>query len=111
MQQGRCAGAAIAAELAGRAPTRPYPGSIPSNTIHVQDILFSSAGALAEGEGTRIEASEAGGALTVRAYAYRRGKKQLVGFNVLAVATDGGLYGDAVDEIGAYRREILNAYL
>ena len=111
VQQGRCAGAAIAAELAGRAPTRPYPGSIPSNTIHVQDILFSSAGALAEGEGTRIEASEAGGALTVRAYAYRRGKKQLVGFNVLAVATDGGLYGDAVDEIGAYRREILNAYL
>ena len=111
VQQGRCAGAAIAAELAGRASLRPYPGSISANTIHVRDILFASAGSIAEGPRRRVDVIKGRGRVSAFAYESRAGVDQLVGFNVLAVASQDGIYDELVDEIGAYRRAILNSYL
>ena len=110
VSQGRCAGLAIADELAGRIPARPYPGSIPSNTIHVQDILFASAGTFAESERVRIEIQEHDGALVAFAYEQNENEELLAGFNMLAVAATSGLYDKAVDLIGMYRRKVLNAY-
>jgi len=140
VQQGRCAGRAIADELAGRPPRRPFPGSLPCNTIHVRDILFASVGSLHVGEGRCCEAHEDNGVLRVLVYEevgsesclsgvstrYRfagahagcflagadaSARRRLVGVNLLAVASrDGGT--DSLDrEIGAYRREVLNSYL
>jgi len=111
VQQGRCAGTAIAAELAGRVSLRPYPGSISANTIHVCDILFASAGSIAESPRRRVDVMEGRGRVSAFAYESRAGVDQLVGFNVLAVASQDGIYDELVDEIGAYRRAILNSYL
>ena len=111
VQQGRCAGATIAAELAGRAPMRRYPGSIPSNTIHVQDVLFASAGSVAESEGRIIETITSPQSTSVFAYERKGSKDQLVGFNVLAVVSPDFKNESLADDIGAYRRAILNSYL
>ncbi len=111
VQQGRCAGATIAAELAGRAPMRRYPGSIPSNTIHVQDVLFASAGSVAESEGRIIETITSPQSTSVFAYERKGSKDQLVGFNVLAVVSPDFKNESLVDDIGTYRRAILNSYL
>ena len=111
VQQGRCAGATIAAELAGRAPMRRYPGSIPSNTIHVQDVLFASAGSVAESEGRIIETITSPQSTSVFAYERNGSKDQLVGFNILAVVSPDFKNESLVDDIGAYRRAILNSYL
>ena len=111
VQQGRCAGAAIAAELAGRAPMRWYPGSIPSNTIHVQDVLFASAGSIAESEGRIIEMSASSQSTSVFAYERNGSKDQLVGFNILAVVSPDFKNESLADDIGTYRRAILNSYL
>ena len=111
VQQGRCAGAAIAAELAGRAPMRRYPGSIPSNTIHMQDVLFASAGSVAESEGRTIEAITSPQSMSVFAYERNGSKDQLVGFNILAVISPNCRSESLVDDIGTYRRAILNSYL
>ena len=111
VQQGRCAGRAIAAELAGRVPRYPLPGSLPCNTIHVRDILFASVGSLEEGEGRQCEICEESGALRVFAYENQGSKRRLVGVNILsAVSSERG--SDLLDsEIGGYRRAILNSYL
>ena len=111
VQQGRCAGAAIAAELAGRAPMRRYPGSIPSNTIHMQDVLFASAGSVAESEGRTIETIASSQSTSVFAYERNGSKDQLVGFNILAVVSPDCRNESLVDDIGTYRRAILNSYL
>ena len=111
VRQGRCAGATIAAELAGRAPMRRYPGSIPSNTIHVQDVLFASAGSVAESEGRIIETITSPQSTSVFAYERNGSKDQLVGFNILAVVSPDFKNESLVDDIGAYRRAILNSYL
>jgi len=111
VQQGRCAGAAIAAELAGRVPMRRYPGSIPSNTIHVQDVLFASAGSVAESEGRIIETITSSQSTSVFAYERNGSKDQLVGFNILAVVSPDCKNESLIDDIGAYRRAILNSYL
>ena len=111
VQQGRCAGAAIAAELAGHVPMRRYLGSIPSNTIHVQDVLFASAGSVAESEGRIIEMSASSQSTSVFAYERNGSKEQLVGFNILAVVSPDCRNESLVDDIGAYRRAILNSYL
>lgn len=111
VQQGRCAGRAIAAELAGHAPTRPFPGSLPCNTIHVRDILFASVGSVREGEGWHCEVCRDDSSLRVLVYEGDGTERRLVGVNVLlAVSAEGGT--DSLDcEIGGYRREIMNAYL
>ena len=111
VQQGRCAGAAIATELAGRAPMRRYPGSIPSNTIHVQDVLFASAGSVAQSEGRIIETSASSQSTSIFAYERNGSKDQLVGFNILAVVSPDFKNESLADDIGTYRRAILNSYL
>lgn len=111
VQQGRCAGATIAAELAGHAPMRRYPGSIPSNTIHVQDVLFASAGSVVKSEGRIIETITSPQSTSVFVYERNGSKDQLVGFNVLAVVSPDCRNESLVDDIGAYRRAILNSYL
>ncbi|MBR3181843.1 MAG: NAD(P)/FAD-dependent oxidoreductase [Eggerthellaceae bacterium] len=111
VRQGRCAGSAIAAECAGRKPTRPYAGSIPSNVIHVRDILFASAGSLSEQEGRCFDVREENGMMCVFVYEKQTGTDQLVGFNILAVVPQDGKHDVLVDEIGAYRREIFNSYV
>ena len=111
VQQGRCAGRAIAAELAGQVSTRPYPGSIPSNSIHVRDILFASAGSLAEGDGRRICIRETQSETGLFVYEEREGSERLVGFNVLAIAATERRHATLADEIGMHRRAILNSYL
>lgn len=111
VQQGRCAGAAMAAELAGHAPTRPYVGSIPSNTIHVRDILFASAGSIGEQVGRRFDACETHNTTGLFAYDMQEGEDRLVGFNMLAVVKGERERNALIDELGIYRRKILNSYL
>lgn len=112
VQQGRCAGRAMAAELLGIANSLPFPGSLASNTIHVRDILFASVGSLEEGKDRRLETNEADdGAMRVFVYEEREGDCRLVGVNMLAT-TSSERGSDLLDcEIGGYRREILNSYL
>ncbi|WP_172134986.1 NAD(P)/FAD-dependent oxidoreductase [Adlercreutzia sp. ZJ473] len=83
--QGACAGAAMAAELAGSAPQAAdaYPGSIPTNTIAVSGTLFISAGSVEMGEGRRAEILEDGDMTVVYVYEDAGdGGERLVGFNV-----------------------------
>lgn len=58
--QGACAGAAIAAEMAGRVPAAEgaYAGAISSNTIAVDGTLFISGGATAAGADCEVEVRE-----------------------------------------------------
>ena len=111
VQQGRCAGRAIADELAGRVPTRVFPGFIPSNVIHVRDILFASAGTLAEKPGRSIEVEESQGAIRILAHERRNGEKQLIGFNVLSVVSSESQLNGLEREIGTFRREVFNSFL
>lgn len=111
VQQGRCAGRAIAAELAGHAPSHPHPGAIPSNTIHVRDIVFASAGSVAERDGVRIEERHDQSATVLFAFEEREGAEQLAGFNLLAVDSSAHGRNALLDEIGMYRRKVLNSYL
>ena len=107
VQQGRCAGRAIADELAGGVPAHPYPGSLAANIVHVRDILFASAGTLVEGEGRQYTIRETDGMLRMFIHEGDR----LVGVNLLATSSsEEGT--DALDrELGAYQREVLNSYL
>ena len=58
--QGACAGAAMAAELAGCAPdpSCAYKGAIPANTIAVNGTLFISAGTVEMNPARRVEIRE-----------------------------------------------------
>ncbi|MBO4352332.1 MAG: FAD-dependent oxidoreductase, partial [Eggerthellaceae bacterium] len=116
VQQGRCAGRAIAAELASLALSHPFPGSIPANTIHVRDILFASAGSMdggprADGESVRFEVSESHDTMRMLAYRTVGCAEQLVGFNILSVLSESDRHDELNCEIGKYRREILNSLL
>lgn len=110
VQQGRCAGEAIAAELAGRTPRRCYPGAISSNVIHVRDILFASAGLMADAPGRRIAIEGTGDSGRLAAFAYddRNGKERLVGFNLLAIG-EAADQGKLMDDMGSYRSTILKS--
>ena len=128
VQQGRCAGRAMAAELAGRLPTRPYPGSIPRNVIHVGDVLFASVGSPAEDGRRRIEVRESPSALRVLIYEERAGQDApvpsaaaagppepagqdaLVGFNMLVMRQVADRR-EFDSEVGARFREIMKSYL
>ena len=88
--QGACAGAAIAAEMAGGEPSAAtaYQGAIATNTISVNGILFISAGSVVLGPNCRMELREKDD-MTV-AYVYETaddGSERLIGFN-LACDTD-----------------------
>ena len=112
VQQGRCAGRAMAAELLDLANPLPFPGSLASNTIHVRDILFASAGSLEEGEGRSLEMSKADdGTMRVFVYEGRGDDRRLVGINILATTSSKGGSNLLDCEIGKYRRAILNACL
>ena len=91
--QGQCAGRAIAAELAGRAPAPAdaYPGAIMTNTIAVNGTLFISAGEAQPGPGDRVEVSEGDGMTVARIFgAAPAGGERLVGFNVAADTDEPG---------------------
>jgi hypothetical protein len=89
----------------------PFAGSIPSNVIHVRDILFASAGRVEEGEGTRIDVQESEGTLLARAYKDMGGDERLVGFNMLTTAASGAHAVRAAEMIGAYRSEVKDTFL
>lgn len=59
--QGACAGAAIAAEMAGRVPAAEgaYAGAVSSNTIAVDGTLFISGGVAVAGADCEVEVREA----------------------------------------------------
>lgn len=88
--QGATAGAAIAAELAGEQPSSDiaFKGSIPMNTIAVNDLLFISAGTM-ETEGRHVEVREDDEMTVICIYegageddGAARGR--LVGYNIVA---------------------------
>ena len=83
--QGACAGNAIAAELAGRAPSSAdaLAGSISTNTIAVSGTLFISAGTIELTEDRWTEVRETGDTTVV--YVYEKSPdtpQRLVGFNI-----------------------------
>ena len=83
--QGACAGAAIAAELAGRVPSQDqaYAGSIATNTIAVNGTLFISAGTMELTPERRMEVREDDEMTVVYIYeSLPSGGERLVGFNV-----------------------------
>lgn len=96
--QGQCAGRAIAAELAGRAPaaSEAYPGAIMTNTIAVNGTLFISAGASQASAGQRVEVSETDDMTVACIYEpLPDGGERLVGFNVTSDVDEPG--GTAYD--------------
>ena len=111
VQQGRCAGRAMAAELAGRVPTLPYTGFIPANVIHVRDMLFASAGSLREGADRRIEFRDEGAVFSAFAWAELAGEERLVGFNVVAEGAQTCDCEELNGRIGRYRAEIRKTFL
>lgn len=91
--QGACAGAAIAAEMAGRAPaaSAAYAGAISTNTIAVDGTLFISGGVTVAGEGCDVEVRETDDMTVVRVFEAQASSegageaaagRRLVGFNV-----------------------------
>ena len=83
--QGACAGAAMAAELAGEnpAPSCAYAGGIATNTIAVDGTLFISAGSVEEAENRRVEVRETDDMTVVYVFeAAADGTERLVGFNI-----------------------------
>ena len=107
VQQGRCAGRAIADELAGRACRRPFPGSLPCNTIHVRDILFASVGSLRVGEGRCCEVHEDNGVLRMLVYEEVGPESCLSGVSTryrFASANAGRFLVDADTDASARRR-------
>lgn len=91
--QGACAGTAIAAELAGRAPAPAdaYRGSIPTNTIAVSGTLFISAGSVELSEDRRVEVRETDDMTVVYVFEEASGARpRLVGFNVTCDEDEAG---------------------
>lgn len=83
--QGSCAGAAIAAELAGEQPGDDvaFKGSISSNTIAVNGTLFISAGTMEINDSRRVEFHETDDMVIARIFQVEDGKPdQIVGFNL-----------------------------
>ena len=98
--QGYTAGAAIAAELAGREPEPAiaFHGSIPMNTIVVDDVLFISAGVATAGEGRRTDVQEDDEMTVIRIFEQAEDGERLVGFNLVA---DHDVPGGRAYDIGA----------
>lgn len=99
--QGACAGAAAAAELAGRQPSEAdaYPGAIMTNAIAVNGTLFMSAGVSQAGSNQRADVREDDRMTVVRIFqAEPDGSERLVGFNV---ASDVDEPGGAAYDIAA----------
>lgn len=91
--QGQCAGRAIAAELAGRAPeaSEAYPGHIMTNTIAVNGTLFISAGVSQAGEGQRVDVRESDDMTVACIYGPAPdGGERLIGFNVASDVDEPG---------------------
>ena len=114
---GAAAGASMAAYLGcpiDDPEDRAYPGFLPANTIRVGRALFASAGRIPEdaplGNDAEseifLEQTEASGAYTLKAYEQRGSEPMLVGFNMVALADERGLFSPAVDAIGRIRAEI-----
>ncbi len=83
--QGACAGAAVAAELAGRQPSSndALAGSISTNTIAVNGTLFISAGTMEISENRRVEIEETDDMTIARVFEDTPdGLSRLVGFNL-----------------------------
>jgi NADPH-dependent 2,4-dienoyl-CoA reductase/sulfur reductase-like enzyme len=86
--QGACAGAAIAAELAGNQPAAAdaFAGSISTNTIAVNGTLFISAGTMDVTENRTVETRETDDMTVVYVFqddANAPKGKRLVGFNLV----------------------------
>lgn len=113
VQQGRCAGRVIAAELAGNAPSPAYlfPGSVPANVIHVNDILFASAGSMNKGENRHLEIRETEHQQYALVYEEHENADYLVGFNLLSVITPNSSDSEVAEQIGRYNAEIRKHYL
>lgn len=96
--QGACAGEAMAAELAGRAPSdeAAYKGAIMTNTIAVNGTLFISAGVAQATGSQRVEIRETD-TMTVACIfePNEQGTERLVGFNIASdVDEPGGIAYD-----------------
>lgn len=96
--QGACAGYAIAAEMAGRAPApeHAFAGGIATNTIVVDGVLFISAGTMRLAENRRIDVSESDDMTVVRIFQTDDdGTERLVGFNLVSgIDEEGGVAYD-----------------
>lgn len=91
--QGACAGKAMAAELAGGAPSAAdaYQGALMTNTIAVNGTLFISAGAAQPEEGDRVDVRELDGMTVARIFrSGQDGDERLVGFNVASDVDEPG---------------------
>lgn len=90
--QGQCAGRAIAAELAGRAPAAAdaYRGAIMTNTIAVDGTLFISAGQSLAAPGQRVEVRESDDMTVACIFASGPDGERLVGFNVVSDVDEPG---------------------
>ena len=95
--QGACAGAAIAAEMAGRKPSPEvaYKGAIATNTIAVNGTLFISAGTM-DLEGRRVEVKQTDEMTVVYVFEDAPdGSQRLAGFNLVSDVDEPG--GNAYD--------------
>ncbi len=96
--QGQCAGAAIAAEMAGETPSKDiaYKGAFIANTIAVNGTLFISAGVPQASEGQEVEIREDETMTVACIFDFGPdGNKRLVGYNVASDIDDpGGLAYD-----------------
>lgn len=96
--QGACAGAAIAAELAGNQPdpALAHKGAIATNTIDVKGLLFISAGTMELTDNRHKEIREDDKMLVLYIFEdLDDGSKRLVGFNL--VSEDGEEGNEAFD--------------
>lgn len=93
--QGACAGRAIAAELAGKTPSRPCAESLAMNTISVRDTLFISAGTIQLDDDSHVEVEEGDAMTVVRIFKGDGDARRLVGFNITCDVDEPG--GDAYD--------------
>ena len=96
--QGACAGYAIAAEMAGRAPApeHAFAGGIATNTIVVDGVLFISAGTMRLAENRRVDVRESDDMTIVRIFQTDDdGIERLVGCNLVSdVDEEGGVAYD-----------------
>ena len=91
--QGRCAGKAMAARLAGREPqpADAYQGAIMTNTIAVNGTLFISAGVAQPSPDQRVEVRETDDMTLACIYQPdEAGGERLVGFNIASDVDEPG---------------------
>ncbi len=90
--QGACAGAVIAAELAGCAPDakKAYHGAIMTNTIAVNDALFISAGDVFGEQKRRVQVREDDTMTLVCVFEDGPEGERLVGFNLVSDVDEPG---------------------